>query len=1090
MCIYFLPGKILQTSKILNQGRRGYRSGKRLIRRRHHRKERAKNYLVTIGLLRTHDVQLAGEENGDQNIYSIRMKGLTEKLSAKEILNCVIHICNHRGYNEFYEEAEIETEDKGKIEEGLSTFNKIYSGGSYKSVAEMILKDEAFRTSTQFPDYRNRENNGRYILIKRKYLKEELTKILKNQQKYYARQLTDAHIAFLINKIVFAQRDFEEGPGNPDDPARKFKGFLDTMGQCMFYKDQQRGFRSTVISDLYSLVNSLSQFAYVSKETGEIYLPKDAAKEILKTALTNGGLTEAEVKSILKTYNIEIIKSKNLKEAIPDTVKTIKVLKNMLSDAGYSWDELIRENQVDLDKPSRLHELCVLLSSNITPHRRNRAMKNAGWNSKLQEAVKQKKFGGTASVSYKYMIEAIQAFENGETYGNFQARRIDELNHAIEKHVTKILPPFTLSEDEDLVKNTVVFKAINETRKLINALVRRYGSPECINVEVANDLGRSLLERKEIEKRQSANRKDKEKIIKKIAELQIGGVKNETDVKASMIERYRLYQLQSNSCLYCGEKIKLERLFTKDYEVDHIIPQSLILDDSLENKALVCAACNQAKKQRTPLQFMTEAQGKQFLKIVNELFRKKKISSRKYKYLIQPNLYDGAVLAEWKSRNLNDTRYLSKYIANYLQNNLAFSTSKEKKVYSIKGAITSRMRKVWLNRKTWGAEQKNRETSVLHHAADAVVIANLTPAYVEIATDNLRLVRIFKAHHRTINPEYTDYLNACVSKMKKYYGFTESYTKSLLEHKERVPSFVKNLRDEVDIRLPQEDVDNETFYSNVKDFYASDRTFAESLIRPIASYKQERKFKGALTDDNPIKIKEIDGKTFKIANKSIGQVTLGDIEKIKTNDTELKEALIDILDKQTDEEGKKYKDIATYLKKKNLNKFVLPSGRLIRRITLTGIKVDNVFKKIISDHNYTALNANKYYCVEVYNTKKDKVNVRGIRFVDLSKKEGKLYLCNNMPDDYKEHIVYLFSNDYIKIFDGKTRKEKFVGYYKGSKTIGRKQLYFICNNQPNAQTIYTINQNDIVKKYPVDILGKIGGEVKCSVPLLLLEGKK
>ena len=1085
----FSSGEDPQTSKNLNQTRRGYRGVKRLIRRRHYRKIRAKNYLVKIGLLSAQELQLATEKNGNQNIYAIRLKGLTEKLSKLDILNCVIHICNHRGYNEFYEEDSSDTEDAGKIQEGLANFEQIYSSKGYKSVAEMILKDDVFKAHMPFPDYRNRKNNGRYILLKRKYLKEELTNILRHQQQYYQKQLTNANIEFLVNEIVFAQRDFEEGPGDPDDAKRKFKGFLDSMGQCMYYKDQQRGFRSTVISDLYSLVNSLSQFSYVNKETGEIYLPPKAAKEILQTALLNGCITEADVKKILNKFEIEIIKSSKLNETIPDTVKTIKILKNMLSDAGYSWAELINEDQLDLDKPSKLHKLCVLLSSNITPHRRNKAMKVSGWNDKLQEAAKRKKFGGSASVSYKYMIEAIHAFENGETYGNFQARRMNELESRAEKHLSKVLPPFTLTEDEDLVKNTVVFKAVNETRKVINALVRKYGSPDYINIEVANDLGRSLIERREIEKRQNDNRKTKEKIIKKIAELRLGGINSEADVKGAMIERYKLYQLQNEHCLYCGSPIKLERLLTKDYEVDHIIPQSLILDDSLENKALVCAACNQKKRQQTPLQFLTEEQGKEFLKTVSELFRKKKISSRKYKYLIQPNLYDGALLDEWKSRNLNDTRYLSKYISNYLQNNLEFANTKGKNVYSIKGSITSRMRRVWLNKKTWGAEVKDRETSALHHAADAVVIANLTPAYVEIATDNLRLIRIFKAHNKVVDTEYTEYLNACVRKMKKYYGFSENYTKNLLEHKDRVPSFVKNLRDEIDIRLPSEEIEDIVFKANVNSFYSADTSFAKTITRPLVSYKQDHKYKGALTDDNPIRIKEVGGSLVKVTTKSIRDLDSGSINKINSNDTELKSALDDILNKQIDEDGKKYKNIDAYLKKKNLDTFVLPSGRLVRRVSMVGTKVENVFKKVISENNYTAINANKYYCIEVYKTKKGKVNIRGIRYVDLVKKDKKLHLRISYPDDYQQHVTYLFANDYVRIFDVVSGMQKFEGYYKSIKTIGRKQLYFTKNNRQQTDII-TINQTDDVKKFVVDILGKIGGEVKCSVPLPLLVGKQ
>ena len=65
-----------------------------------------------------------------------------------------------------------------------------------------------------------------------------------------------------IKGIIFAQRDFETGPGNENDKYRKFTGYLDTLGKCRFYKDKDRGCRFTVIADVYALVNTLSQYNY------------------------------------------------------------------------------------------------------------------------------------------------------------------------------------------------------------------------------------------------------------------------------------------------------------------------------------------------------------------------------------------------------------------------------------------------------------------------------------------------------------------------------------------------------------------------------------------------------------------------------------------------------------------------------------------------------------------------------------------------------------------------------------------------------------------------------------------------------------
>lgn len=992
------------------QERRGYRSTRRLLRRRKHRKERIKKFFLKIKLMNEMQLKAWQEQNGNQNVLQTRIKGLNEKLTPEEILDCIIHICNRRGYREFYgDDSKKDNADKDelqKIEGGLANFDEIYQSGGYKSVAEMLINAPVFKTETSFADYRNHKNVKRYILIKREFVKKELEDILNKQSEYYP-QLTANNIRIICDDMVFAQRDFETGPGNEDDKTRRFMGFIDSIGQCMYYKDEKRAYRSTVIADIYALVNCLSQLSFVNTETGEILLPENVAKEIIDTALVNASITENDIKNILKQNKLEMRKPGKLEVTVPDTIRTLKTLKAVLTNAGYKYEELIKENQFDVNNPSKLHQLCLLLSENITPARRIRALKAKGWNEKLQKEVIRKKFGGTASVCEKYMVEAIEAFKRGETYGNFQARMLKEREDAlpdIEKQ--KYLAPFDKKVDEELVKNTVVFKAVNETRKILNELIRKYGSPEYINIEVADDLGRSFKERAKIIKRINDNKKEKDKIANKLIEL---GLRKEGEVKPFDIERYRLWEEQEGKDLYTGEVIPVEKILSGIYDVDHIVPFSLILDDTLQNKALVNLGVNrQQKGQQVPLGYLSSADKEDYLKRVNTLFKKKKISIKKYKYLTLSNLYGNRdLLSEWKSRNINDTRYITRFLVNYLSANLLFSSGKAKNVFGVKGIITSRMRRLWLNKKTWGDEQKNRDNN-LHHAADAIVIANLTPAYLEIASDKIKLDRIYKDYHKRISEEYLTYLGKAVNKMVKYYGFNKEYAEKLLATpNSRVPAMIRNIADETDIRLWDnslecyKDVSEEQFYKNLKAFYKDDAVFADTIKPVLVSYKQNKKYQGKVTKDNPLKKNETDG---------------------------------------------------AYI------------------------------KKVDSFGNANVLDTKEYYCAELYKNNKNQTILRGIRYVDLKKKNKKLYLITPYPEDYQEHIMYLFANDYIKIFDN-IGNIKFSGYYRGIKNSKANRIY--CkNNNCNLMEDKTIGKKDVVKKYYVDILGKIGGEIKCSVPFL------
>lgn len=1007
----FNSGENIRQKASNAQERRGYRSTRRLLRRRKHRKERIKKFFLKIKLMNEVQLKEWQEQNGNQNVLQTRIKGLNEKLTPEEILDCIIHICNRRGYREFYgDDSKKDNADKDelqKIEGGLANFDEIYQSGGYKSVAEMLINAPVFKTETSFADYRNHKNAKRYILIKREFVKKELEDILNKQSEYYP-QLTANNIRIICDDMVFAQRDFETGPGNEDDKTRRFMGFIDSIGQCMYYKDEKRAYRSTVIADIYALVNCLSQLSFVNTETGEILLPENVAKEIINTSLTNASITENDIKNILKPYKLEMRKPGKLEVKVPDTTKTLKLLKAILTNAGYKYEELIKENQFDVNNPSKLHQLCLLLSENITPARRIRALKAKGWNEKLQKEVIRKKFGGTASVCEKYMIEAIEAFKRGETYGNFQARMLKEKENAlpdIEKQ--KYLAPFDKKVDEELVKNAVIFKAVNETRKILNELIRKYGSPEYINIEVANDLGRSFKERAKIIKRINDNKKEKDKIANKLIEL---GLRKEEEVKPFDIERYRLWEEQEGKDLYTGEVIPVEKILSGIYDVDHIVPFSLILDDTLQNKALVNLGVNrQQKGQQVPLGYLSSADKEDYLKRINTLFKKKKISIKKYKYLTLSNLYGNRdLLSEWKSRNINDTRYITRFLVNYLSANLLFSSGKAKNVFGVKGIITSRMRRLWFNKKTWGDEQKNRDNN-LHHAADAIVIANLTPAYLEIASDKIKLDRIYKDYHKRISEEYLTYLGKAVNKMVKYYGFNKEYAEKLLATpNSRVPAMIRNIADETDIRLWDnsfecyKDVSEEQFYKNVRAFYKDDTVFADTIKPVLVSYKQNKKYQGKVADDTLYK---------------------------------------------NEEKG--------------------------------------YYKKVISDNNKSILDARNYYCLELYKNIDDGISLRGIRYVDLKKQYKKLCINVSCPKDYKNHIMYLFNNDYIAIFD-KNNNLKFNGYYKGLKSVNNRFIY-VKNNNSNLSEYKTIGKKDIIKKYYVDILGKIGGEIKCSVPFLSLK---
>src|SRR5699024_9127201 len=128
---------------------------------------------------------------------------------------------------------------------------------------------------------------------------------------------------------------------------------------------------------------------------------------------------------------------------------------------------------------------------------------------------------------------------------------------------------------------------------------------------------------------------------------------------------------------------------------------------------------NQNKKNRTPSEWFgdDELRWDQFISYVNSLkVRKKK------KDLLLKNNFDGEQAEEFKSRHLNDTRYVTRFIKGFIEDNLQFrkTEDKEKQVFTVNEAYTSLMRRRW-------RFHQIREANDLHHALDAVLVAVILP---------------------------------------------------------------------------------------------------------------------------------------------------------------------------------------------------------------------------------------------------------------------------------------------------------------------------------------------------------------------------
>ena len=206
--------------------------------------------------------------------------------------------------------------------------------------------------------------------------------------------------------------------------------------------------------------------------------------------------------------------------------------------------------------------------------------------------------------------------------------------------------------------------------------------------------------------------------------------------------------------MYCGATVNVhEFLLGSGVEVEHIIPRSVLFDDSFSNKVCACRKCNQDKGNRTAYDFM-ESRGegalKAYVERVNDLAERKKISHTKRNKLLMKGK---DIPTDFIDRQLRESQYIAKKAKEMLQTVC-------RNVHATSGSITDFIRHLWgwdevlhtLNFERYQAagltelverEVDGRKVEVerikdwskrmdhRHHAVDALTIACTKQGYIQ-----------------------------------------------------------------------------------------------------------------------------------------------------------------------------------------------------------------------------------------------------------------------------------------------------------------------------------------------------------------------
>ena len=269
-------------------------------------------------------------------------------------------------------------------------------------------------------------------------------------------------------------------------------------------------------------------------------------------------------------------------------------------------------------------------------------------------------------------------------YNHSHAVTKEENEKRVLKDVLELLPKNSL-------RNPVVEKILNQMVNVVNAIIIEYGKPEEIRIELARELKKSAKERETAVSAINSATKIHDD-IRATLQKEFPPFNAGVRITKNDIIRYKLWMESNKISIYTGKPIKGSDLFTKEYDIEHIIPKAVLFDDSFSNKTLCERELNREKSNTTAYDFITTKYGggkmfDDYNERVEKLYNKGKgvISKAKYNKLLMKGaeIPDGFI-----ERDLRNTQYIAKKAKSMLLEVF-------RNVVPITGSVTAKLREDW-----------------------------------------------------------------------------------------------------------------------------------------------------------------------------------------------------------------------------------------------------------------------------------------------------------------------------------------------------------------------------------------------------------
>ena len=843
-----------RADKTLASIRREHRSARRTLSRKKQRIKQVKQLVVDYKLLTEKEISNLHNKQRRKDVWQLREDALHRELNIKEWVRILLHIAKRRGYksNRKSEDKSSDADkDTKRMLKAIEENTKKMTENGYKTIGSMIFNESEKEGKSK----RNKKDNYMQS-VAREMLQAEIETLYKNQKHLCSLEFMEKYkeIAFtqlpikwdkkMVGKCQF-EKDEPRGPKhcfsveksvllskiNNTELVDKDSGEIKPLFEYglntllnIFLNNKEIKY-STIRRKLKIPGNyEFKQIDYNQNFEHKTKIGTKKDKFYQKEKEIWLSLNESQKRSFekkcldkkgkLKNYRYSSIRS-ILRLDESKKFSGVKYEKNVEDELFYKLEgyHKIREAvpseifPVIFSDKDKFNKIAEILSYEKDDKTIRESLKKQVFDkidideeakSKTIENLLEISFSGFNHLSVKAINKLLPHLESGKKYHEAAKEVYGHHSQFNTGTSQKYLRP--LSEEENYqITNPTIKRTFSQFRKVVNAVIAKYGSFDAMHIELARELKNSKKKRIEISLGQKEFRDEKN-----IARLEFKEQFNDEEPRnGKELLKFILYKDQHAKCIYSYKPLDLKQLRNHGYvEVDHILPRGRTFDNSLNNKALCLIAENQEKKGKTPFEYLAngDKDSEEWQKFTNYVKGNKNIKKAKRNRLLNTTLPkrrgdkltnediedpDSGVLA----RNINDTAYSARFIKNFVENNLKFNENDaiKQKVKTRNGALTDQLRY------NWGIPEKNRDNN-LHHAEDAIILAFATQGEVQRMSRLSSKIDEFKytqAEDRRIKftPPFDNFKNAVDESIEDIFvSFAPRRKISGAAHKETVKS--------------------------------------------------------------------------------------------------------------------------------------------------------------------------------------------------------------------------------------------------------------------------------------------------------------